>query len=192
MRFYPAFPLAGRLLGGIPGVGAGPALVVVANLCALAAMAALVVLVRHDLGDADLARRSVWLLALAPSGLHPGPGLRRRRLLLCSVVTFLGVRTGRWWWAAAAGLAAGAVRPLGVLLVVPVAVEVWRQRPECHAPAGAGWPLAALVAPVVGAGAFLGWVGHPVRRRLAAASRCSSRAVTGASSPCPFAPWATT
>ena len=159
VRFYPAFPLAGRLLGAVPGIGDGPALVILANLCALAAMAALVVLVRHDLGDADLARRSGWLLGLAPPAYVLVLGYADAALLLCSVVTFLGARTGRWWWAAAGGLVAGLVRPVGVLLVVPVAVELWQQRRTARS--GRRWVprIAALVAPVAGTAAFLGWVG---------------------------------
>jgi len=160
VRFFPLFPLLGRYLGDIPGVGTGTALVVVANLSALLAMAALWLLVRHDLGDAALARRSVWLLALAPSAYVLVLAYSDALLLLCSVVTVLGARTGRWWWAAAAGLAAGLDRPLGVLLLVPVAVEVWSRR---HAVAGgAAWSgrIAALVAPLAGAGVYLAWVGH--------------------------------
>ena len=159
LRFYPAFPLAGRYLGDLPGVGAGPALVAVSNLCALAAMAALVVLIRHDLGDAGLARRSAWLLGLAPPAYSLVLGYADATLLLCSVVTFLGARTGRWWWAAAAGLVGGLVRPVGVLLVVPVAVELWRQRRT--ASPGRRWVprITALVAPVAGTAIFLGWVG---------------------------------
>jgi hypothetical protein len=125
VRFFPAFPMAARVLGHIPGLGVGAALVIIANLCALAAMAALVILVDHDMGDGRLARRSVWLLALAPSAYSLVLGYADAALLLCSVVTLLAARSGRWWWAAAAGLVAGLVRPVGILLVVPVAIEIW-------------------------------------------------------------------
>ena len=40
------------------------------------------------------------------------------------MVTVLAARTGRWWTAAAAGLVAGLVRPVGIVLVVPVLIEV--------------------------------------------------------------------
>ena len=156
VRFFPGYPMAARALGWVPGVGVGPALVVLANLSALAAMAALVLLVRHDLGDPDLARRSAWLLALAPSAYTLVLGYADATLLLCSVVTVLGARTGRWWMAAAAGLAAGLVRPLGILLVVPVLVEVVRQRAQRPPPRWAA--LAALAAPLAGTTAYLGWV----------------------------------
>ncbi len=160
LRFFPLFPLLGRWLGRLPGVGTGTALIVVANVASLLALAALLLLVRHDLGDADLARRSVWLLALAPSAYAMVLAYSDALLLLCSLVTFLGIRTGRWWWAAAAGLAAGADRPLGVLLVVPVAVELWSRRDTLSGAGRRVAGLAALVAPAVGAGAFLVWVDH--------------------------------
>lgn len=74
-----------------------------------------------------------------------------------AVLCLLALRRGRWWWAAAAGLAAGLVRPVGVLLVVPAIVEAWQQRPDV-AP---GWleRAAAVVAPLAGAGCYLAWVG---------------------------------
>ncbi len=166
LRFFPLYPLVAGALGRVPGVGIGTALVLVANVSALLAMAGLLLLVRLDLGDRALARRSVWLLALAPSAYTLVLGYADASLLLCAVVAFLGARTGRWWWAAAAGLAAGAVRPLGVLLVVPIAVELWRSRTrrDDRADAGAGpGPRrlargAALIAPLAGAGAYLSWV----------------------------------
>jgi hypothetical protein len=160
VRFFPLFPLVGRLFGAVPGVGTGVALVAVANLSSLLAMAGLLVLVRRDFGDVALARRSVWLLALAPSAYSLVFAYSDALLLLCSVVTFLGARTGRWWWAALAGLAAGAVRPVGVLLIVPVAVELWAGRRDAAGPGGRTGRVAALVAPALGAGAYLAWVGH--------------------------------
>lgn len=160
LRFFPLFPLLGRWLGHVPGLGPGAALVVVANVASLLAMAGLLLLVRRDFGDPPLARRSVWLLALAPSAYVFVLAYADAVLLLCVVVAFLGIRSDRWWWAAAAGLAAGAVRPVGVLLVVPVAVELWTRRHEMAGTRAWSGGGAAVVAPVVGAGAYLVWVGH--------------------------------
>ncbi len=102
----------------------------------------------------------MWLLALAPPAYALVLGYADAVLLPCAVGVFLGIRTDRWWWAAAAGLAAGAVRPVGVLLLVPVAVELWSRR-HGSPPHGRGSAaVAALVAPLVGAGAYLVWVGH--------------------------------
>ena len=160
LRFFPLFPLLGRGLGKVPGLGTGPALVLVANAASLLAMAGLLLLVRHDLGDGRLAGRSVWLLALAPPAYALVLAYSDSVLLLCAVVLFLGVRTDRWWWAAAAGLAAGASRPVGILLVVPVGVELWTRRRGRTAPRVRVAQGAALVAPFAGAGAYLAWVGH--------------------------------
>jgi hypothetical protein len=157
LRFFPAFPLLGRWVGWGTG-GSGPGLVVVANLGALAGMATLLVLVRHDLGDAALARRSVWLLALAPPAFTLVMGYAEGVLLLCTTVSLLAARTGRWWWAVGAGVVAGAVRPIGLLVVVPVAIEAFRRRPEAAGHAAVLPRVLAVVAPAVGAAGFLAWV----------------------------------
>ncbi len=161
VRFFPAYPMAGRILGLVPGVGAGPALVIIANVASLLAMAVLAMDVRDDLGhlgDRGLARRSVWLLALAPSAYVLVLGYADALLLLGAVGALSAARRGRWWWAAAAGLLAGATRPLGVLVVVPVLIEAVRSRraPDRFGPVAR---VAAVVAPMAGAGAYLGWVG---------------------------------
>ncbi len=159
VRFYPAYPMAARALARIPGISVGTALIVISNLCALAALAALWTLVRTDLADARLARRSVWLLALAPPAYSLVLGYADAALMLCAILTFLAARSGRWWWAAAAGLAAGLVRPVGILLVVPVLIEVWRSRRSRSSPGRWVPAVAAVVAPLAGTAAYLGWVG---------------------------------
>ena len=132
--------MAARVLGWIPGIGVGTALIVISNLCALVAMAALVVLVRRDLGDRALARRSVWLLALAPSAYSLVLGYADAALLLCvdrrlpgrpdrPVVVGGGGRAGR-----------RAGPPGGHPLVVPVAHRGVAQ------PAGAAPPVDRWIA----------------------------------------------
>jgi hypothetical protein len=71
---------------------------------------------------------------------------------------FLALRSRKWWIAAALGVVAGLTRPVGVLLVLPALIEAAR-----------GWRavvrrelierVAAVAAPVVGMGIYLGWVG---------------------------------
>ena len=166
VRFFPLFPLMARGLSWATGLGAGLAVVAVANVCALVGLALLDVLVRQDTGDPRWARRAVWLLALAPAGYTYVFGYAEGLLLLCTVGAFVALRRRWWWWAAAAGLAAGAVRPLGVLLAVPAVLEVWAARPRGRGPGGlVAAPavparMAAVVAPFAGAGAYLLWVGH--------------------------------
>ncbi len=162
VRFFPGFPMVARAVSWIPGVHVDVALVVVANVAALAAFTALGVLLRVDLGDAALARRSVWLLALAPSAYAFVLGYADSSLLLLAVLTLLAARRRRWWWAAAAGAAAGLVRPVGALLLVPVLVEALRPVPPV-APrrrTGDRGParVIAVLAPLAGTAGYLGWV----------------------------------
>ncbi len=170
LRFFPGYPMAARALSWLPGVSVQTALVVVSNLAALGAFFALGVLVRRDLGDEALARRTVWLAALAPSAYALVLGYADSSLLLLAVLTLLFVRRGHWWWAAATGLAAGLVRPVGALLFVPVVIEALRgpvadvvgaaaTRPSPTRRAHVPGRLAAVAAPVAGAGWYLGWVG---------------------------------
>ncbi len=158
LRFFPAYPMAARVVGGIPGVGVPVALVVLANASALVAMSALVVLVERDLGDRDLARRSAWLLGLAPSAYALVLGYADAALLACAVVAVLGARTGRWWWAALAGAVGGLVRPVGILLVVPLLIEAWQDRQAPKRPGGRVARWVAVTAPVAGTAAYLLWV----------------------------------
>lgn len=158
LRFFPAFPMVARGLAWIPGLGTGTAVVIVANLSALLGMAVLVILVQRETGDADLARRTVWLLALAPPAYTLVLGYAEGTLLLCTTVAFLALRSRRWWWAAAAGLVAGAVRPIGLLLIVPAVIEAWQGRHDGRSPRQVVGRLAAVMAPAVGTGGFLVWV----------------------------------
>jgi len=61
-----------------------------------------------------------------------------------------------WWWAAAFGYAAGLTRPLGVLLVVPVAIEGWRRWRTARGTERVG-AVVATAAPALGMATFLGW-----------------------------------
>src|SRR6185437_8828723 len=131
LRFFPLFPAVGRAGSVLPGVSAGVALVVVANLSALGATALLRVLVLRETGDRGWADRSVWLLSLAPPAFVLVMGYAEGPLLLFAVGCFLAIRGARSWqgwaWAAGLGAAAALTRPVGVLVVLPVAIEAVRR-----------------------------------------------------------------
>ena len=158
LRFFPLVPLLARALA-VPLLGARElALVLVSNIGALVAGVLLVRLARRETGDDRLAERSAWLLALLPPALVLVLGYAESVLLVLSIGSFLALRRGRWWTAAALGLAAGLCRPVGVALVLPAAVEAarglrglpWREW------VGRG---AAVAAPAVGLASYLAWVG---------------------------------
>ena len=154
LRFFPLWPLLGRVLGGLTGIDEGLVLVVLANAGALAAGVLLHRLVVTETGDLDLARRSVRLLALAPPSFVLVLGYSEAMYITLVVATFLLVRQRAWWAAAGAGYLAGLTRPVGVLLMLPVIHEVIASRAQRRPGA-----LAAAVAPAVGAATFLVWAG---------------------------------
>lgn len=177
LRFFPLVPILARALSELPGVGVGAALVVVANVSALAGTAAVAALARRETGDRASARRAAWLVSLAPPAFTFVMGYAEGTLLALSAATFLALRSRHWWWAAGLGALAALARPIGVLLVVPALCEVLRGA-SSTAPRGWAGPVApttapsaaprwtarlgrvaAVVGPAVGCGAFLAYVG---------------------------------
>jgi hypothetical protein len=130
--------------------------IVVANVASLAAFVVLYRLVMFEIGDEACARRAVWLLALAPVAFVLVMGYSESLLLVTSLVAFLGLRQRRYALAISAGFAAGLCRPVGMLLVIPAAIEVaasWRLLQGRERVLGVG---AVLAAPA-GTAAYLGW-----------------------------------
>jgi len=164
LRFFPLVPVLARGLAEIPGVSAGAGLLVVANLSALAAAALLACLVRHETGDAKLARRAAWLLCLAPPAFTFVMGYAESTFVLLSVGSLFAMRCRKWWIAAGLAILAGLARPLGALLVVPAAIEcsrTWRSTHSTYSKTRSSRTasLAAVVAGPLGCGAFLAWAG---------------------------------
>jgi hypothetical protein len=156
LRFFPLLPVLARSFRAVPGMSAGMSVIVVANLASLAAFAALYRLVVVELDDEACARRAVWLLALAPPAFVLVMGYAESLLLLTSLVAFLGLRQRRYGLAICAAFAAGLSRPVGMLLLIPAAIEVgtsWRSLTVRERVIGTG---AVLAAPA-GAAAYLGW-----------------------------------
>lgn len=152
-RFHPLLSWLGR---GDVGI------LLVANIAALLAAAAVHRLVRVVLGDADLARRSATLVGIAPPAFVLGWAYSEGLLLLLSALLFLALHHRRWWWVAVLGALATLARPTGVLLVVPVAATLaLRPRPSIWPPAR-DWlaRLAALAAPGLVMAGWLSWVGR--------------------------------
>ena len=103
LRFFPLYPLSGRGLGFLLGGNEGIALLLIANVAALAAAALLHRLVLGDLGDRGTARLSACLLALAPPAFVLVWAYAEGLFLVCAIGAFLALRTRSWWGAALAG-----------------------------------------------------------------------------------------
>ncbi|HEX5267320.1 MAG TPA: hypothetical protein VFW24_11150 [Acidimicrobiales bacterium] len=124
VRFFPLVPLVTRALHKVTGLSAGASLIGLVNVAALLAGVLLYRLVMTETARRDLARRAVWILALAPSAFVLVMGYAEAVLLVLGIGAFLALRTHRWWWAAAAGYLAGLTRPIGLVLVLPALAEV--------------------------------------------------------------------
>lgn len=151
LRFFPLFPVIARVLTWLPGVTAGAAVVVVANIAAFALGAVLYALVVQERHDEVLARRAVYVVYLVPPAFVLVMGYAEALFMTATVVALMTMRSRRWWVAAIAGLLAALTRPVGILLAVPALVEAVRTRDRSPT------AIAAIVAPAAGAFAYLAW-----------------------------------
>jgi hypothetical protein len=166
LRFFPLVPLLTHALAWVPGLGDGPALVLLANGAALAATAMLYVLVRRETGSPAVARRSQWVLSLLPAAFVLVMGYAESVLLVAAIGCFLALRPvpgARPHFVAAGALAfaAALTRPVGVLLALAVAAEVVRWWPRLERGERAAG-LGAALAPFAGVLVFLAWSEHIV------------------------------
>lgn len=158
LRFFPFVPLAARALGTVLLGRDGVALLLIANLSALVFGALLHRITLRETGDADAAVRAAWFAALFPAASALVMGYADATALALAVGVFLALRSDRFLLAGALGLAAGATRPLGVLLTLPALVEALTQR-QGVSPAGWARRAAAVAGPPLGLVAYLAWVG---------------------------------
>ena len=158
LRFFPLVPLLSRGLGWIMLDHTAAALIVVANVSALLFGALLHRLALRETGDPATARRAAWFGALFPAAFVLVMGYSEATAMMLGVVVFLGLRSNRFWWAAVAGFLAGLCRPVGVLLVLPAAVEAVRGWRDASTESRIA-RVVSVGAPAAGALAYLAWVG---------------------------------
>lgn len=180
LRFFPGYPAFGRLVDAILPGGAEVALLVIANTAALAAALLLWHLTVEATGRPRTADRAAWMLGVIPAANVMVFAYTESLMLLIATGVLLALLRERPGWAVLGGLAAGLLRPAGVLVAVPVAVEAWQwyrgtrvtsaARPGADAEDGSSarvtprgmfvW-IGAVVAPVIGLGAAMWIVSRP-------------------------------
>ena len=156
VRFFPVLPLLARWSAAVFFAPPGVLLVVIANAAALLYLA-LARRVALEVGlDAPVADAVPAVVALAPAGFVLVMGYTEPLFGVLLCVVLLSARRGRWLPCAIAGLMAGGLRPTGILLCLPVAIEACRGL-RAVTPAGLAGRLAATCAPAAGLGLYLGW-----------------------------------
>lgn len=180
--FFPAFPMALRVVGRLFGGSVGAYLLggtVVSWAAFFWALTYLYRLARDLLGTDQLARVAVLLLAAYPFAFFYGAVYSESLFLLGAVAAFYHTRQQEYGRAAVWGLLVGLTRPNGCFLAAPLALMALRawvpQRlyggaaVEDSARAGAGAEpgngrllrgLASAAAPVVGMALYSAYIWH--------------------------------
>jgi hypothetical protein len=128
--FFPLFPLLIRGLSPLLGSHPLAAAFLISHVATFGSMVALYFLTAGEF-DERTARRTVLYLALFPTSFFLLAPYSESLFLLLVLASLWAARRGLWWVAGLAGAGASATRNLGVLLVVPLAVEAihqWRER----------------------------------------------------------------
>lgn len=124
--FFPAYPAVVRAASVATFGDVALAGVLVANLAFLGALAALYALSRRYL-DHETSIRSAVYLAIAPGAVAFSMAYSDSLFLLLALLTFLAAERGRWAWMALFLALASLTRLPGVLLVIPLAILMWRR-----------------------------------------------------------------
>lgn len=156
IRYFPLYPIAARLLSAVLAGATKAALLILANGFAIVLGVLVYRLCMHEKNEPALARRSTWLVALAPPSFVLAMGYTEALAMTFALSAFLAMRKNRWLVAAGAGLLAGLVRPTGLLLLAPLLVEAMRDLRPVTAPKLLSRAV-ALASPLVGTGIYLAW-----------------------------------
>lgn len=124
--FYPLYPLLARYLAAVSGLGIGEAMLLIANLAAVAAIVLLFKLVRESFDDAT-AYFTIAALSFFPGSLFLSAGYTESLALMFALGCFLALRREHYFLAAiCAGFVLGA-RSAGLALLPVLAWEMWRR-----------------------------------------------------------------
>jgi Mannosyltransferase (PIG-V) len=153
--FFPLYPLMIRGLSTVIGDHPLAAALLISHLAAFGSMVMLYLLTASELEDEGAARRTVIYLAVFPTSFFLVAPYSESLFLLLVLACLWAARRRRWAVAGLAGALAAATRNLGVLLVLPLAVEAVHQYWERRQGRGLATSLLWSAAPAAGLGAYL-------------------------------------
>jgi hypothetical protein len=129
--FFPLYPLLIRFLSPLLGGHPLAAAFVISHAAAYGALAFLYFLTASE-WDERVARRTVLYLAVFPTSFFLLSPYSESLYLLLVLACLWAARRGRWAVAGVAGAGAAATRNLGILLILPLAVEAFHRWREDH------------------------------------------------------------
>ncbi len=151
--FFPLYPLLIRAatFAGVPAVLAG---VLIANLALLLALVWLRDLVRLDHDD-ETAVRAIWVVLAFPTSLFLSAVYAESLMLASLLGAIRAARGGRPLQAAILGALCTLSKPIGILVLLPLADELLLRRGLSGGLRAAAGRLAALVAPLAALGGYM-------------------------------------
>lgn len=162
LAFFPLYPLLMHILSVITPLSAYAGGLVISGVSFALALYLLHRLVLHDCSP-DVAERTVTYVGLFPTALFFFTAYSEALYLLCSVACFYALRLRRWWLAGLCGMAAVLTRQIGILLLVPCAVEVYGYVRHRERLAPAEWARVLGACALIPAGLVLFWCYLQVR-----------------------------
>jgi mannosyltransferase PIG-V len=127
LAFFPLYPLCMHILTLLSPLSTYGAGLLITSLSFAAALYLLHRLVVHDFGP-EVAERTLYYLGLFPTALFFFTAYPEALYLACCLGCVYALRLRRWWIAGLCGMAAALTRQLGLLLVVPFAIEYLESR----------------------------------------------------------------
>lgn len=128
VAFFPLYPLLIRAAWELlPGHRVFLFGVLINDLAFFLALIAIWHYAQH-IGGRDVARRTVYLLAIFPTAFFYAAAYSEAVFLLVTAVSLVAMQRGRFGTAGAAGFFAGLARPPGVYLGVAYLIFLWRHR----------------------------------------------------------------
>jgi len=161
-RFFPVYPALARLFGPIMGGHADWALIAITNITAFLGAWVLWKLATEVLGTGGTggtgvvlaANRSAVLIAIFPAAFILAFAYSEGLALLVVAGALLALQRRNFAIAGGLALLAASIRPVGGLLLIPIAIELARSRPR---PAWWNWVI-GLGGPFIGLGLALVWI----------------------------------
>jgi Gpi18-like mannosyltransferase len=151
--FFPLYPMLMRAFGLATGNLSLANLeiwgLLISNACLLIAAGLLYALVRLDAGR-ELASRSVWYLLIFPTSFFLSAVYAESLFLVMAIGAIYAARRERWLFAGLLGAGAALTRPFGVVVAVPLAVELLMQWRAAGRPRWLAFPAIALIPAALG------------------------------------------